>query len=207
MVRMNQVELRSDNNVGAAPEILRALAEVNEGSSASYGADATTAHLNELASHVFEHEVRVFPVATGTAANSLGLSAMAPPWGAVLCHEEAHILANEAGATSMYGGGLQMQGLAGIGSKVSTGVVGDFLERAGWGDPHNSQPAVLSVSNTTEYGAVYTPGEVRALADVILPHKMRLHMDGARIANALAATGATPAQMTWRAGVPRRAST
>lgn len=195
------IELRSDNAVGIAPEILEAIATANHGSAMGYGGDDTTARLHEVVSEVFEREAFVFPVTTGTAANALGLSAMAPPWGAVLCHEEAHILVNEAAATSMFGAGLEMQGLAGAGSKLEVDVVREALARAGWGDPHNSQPSVLSVTNATEYGAVYTPDEIGALAEVVRERGLKVHLDGARLANALAATGASPAEMTWRAGV------
>nr|NLD41322.1 low specificity L-threonine aldolase [Actinomycetales bacterium] len=196
-----RAELRSDNAAAIAPEILEAIARANSGSSPGYGGDETTARLNSLVSEVFEHEAQVFPVTTGTAANALALSAMAPPWGAVLCHEEAHILANEAAATSMFGGGLALHGLPGVGAKVSPVVVEETLRETPWGDPHNSQPAVLSVTNASEYGAVYTQGEVGELAATARRFGVTTHLDGARLANALAATTSTPADMTCRAGV------
>ena len=196
-----RVELRSDNAAGVAPEILAAVAGANTGSAPAYGGDDVTARLHELVSEVFEREARVFPVVSGTAANALALSAMTPPWGAVLCHEEAHILTNEGGATSMYSGGAVLQGLPGTGSTLAPATVAEALRSAGWGDPHNSQPAALSLTCPTEYGAVYTPGEVASLAAVAREHGLRVHLDGARLANALAHLGCTPAELTWKAGV------
>lgn len=195
------VELRSDNAAGVAPEILAAVAGANTGSALAYGHDEVTAGLQDLVSEVFEREARVFPVVSGTAANALALSAMTPPWGAVLCHEEAHILVNEGGATSLFASGAVMRGLPGAGSKLDASTVAQVLRDAGWGDPHRSQPAVLSLTCPTEYGAVYTPGEVGALADAAREHGLRVHLDGARIANALAHLGCTPAELTWKAGV------
>ena len=108
------IELRSDNAAGVAPEILAAVAAADEGSALAYGGDEWTARLRERVAEVFEHpDVTVFPVVSGTAANALGLSALCPPWGAVLCHESAHILNSEGGATSLLGGGAVMRGLPG----------------------------------------------------------------------------------------------
>ena len=106
--------MRSDNAAGVAPEILAAVAAADEGSALAYGADEWTARLRERVADVFEHpDAAVFPVVSGTAANALGLSALCPPWGAVLCHESAHILNSEGGATSLFGGGAVMRGLPG----------------------------------------------------------------------------------------------
>ncbi|HHW82897.1 MAG TPA: low specificity L-threonine aldolase [Actinomycetales bacterium] len=192
---MVSVELRSDNALGIAPQILDAIAAANTGTALGYGGDETSARLDELASEVFEREARVFPVTTGTAANALGLSAMAPPWGAVLCHEDAHILTNEAAATSMFGAGLEMLGLPGAGGKVSAAVVREALEGTEWGDPHHSQPAVVSLTNVTEWGAVYAPSEIGEVAGVAREFGLRIHLDGARLANAVASAGCAPAQM------------
>lgn len=200
-VGMIRAELRSDNSVGVAPEILEAIAAANVGSAMAYGGDDETARLNDLVSEVFEREARVFPVVSGTAANALALSAMAPPWGAVLCHEEAHIITNEGAATSMFGAGLAMIPLPGEGSKLVPAEVRQTLERTGWGDPHESQPAVVSMTNVTERGAVYTPSEIGAVAEAAREFGLRVHLDGARIAGALARLGCTPAELTWRAGV------
>lgn len=198
---MSLIDLRSDNTAGAEPYVLESLAGVNAGTSASYGEDEVSARLSEHVSEVFEREAFVFPVVSGTAANALGLSALCPPWGAVVCHTGAHILVNEAMATSLFSGGAAVLGLAGEGSRLTTAELIPFLERAGWDDPHCSQPAVLSVTQATEMGEVYTSSEIGELAEVARAHRMRVHLDGARIANALAALGCAPADLTWRAGV------
>ncbi len=162
-----QVELRSDNAAGVAPEILEAVAGANVGSALAYGGDEWSARLRERVTEVFEHDrAQIFPVVSGTAANALALSALTPPWGAVLCHEGAHILHNEGGATSLLSGGAVMRGLSGQGSKLTVDSLRAEFGRTGWGDPHSSQPSVLSLTCPTEHGAVYTPAEISALAAV-----------------------------------------
>lgn len=195
------IDLRSDNTAGAEPYVLEALAAVGHGSSASYGDDDTSAALQRRVSEVFEREAWVFPVVSGTAANAIGLSALCPPWGAVVCHESAHIRVNEAAATSMFAGGAALLGLAGEGSRITTADLAACFERTAWGDPHSSQPSALSVTQATEMGAVYAVEEIGALAELARSRGLRVHLDGARLANALAALGCAPADVTWRAGV------
>lgn len=185
-----------------APEILDAIASANHGSALGYGGDEWTARLRTRVREVFEHDTAdVFPVVSGTAANALGLSAMLPPWGAVICHAEAHIVTSEAAATSLFSGGVSLRGLPGAGSKLVPGEVLAALGATRWGDPHASQPMVLSLTCPTEYGAVYTPGEVADLAAAARPFGLKTHLDGARLANAVAGIGCSPAELTWRAGV------
>ncbi len=168
----------------------------------AYGGDEWTARLGERVAEVFEHpDASVFPVVSGTAANAIGLSALCPPWGSVLCHDTAHIMRNECGATSMFGAGAVMHGLPGDSYKLAPESVRIAYATTRWGDPHHSQPSVLSLTCPTDHGTVYTPTEVAALAAVAGEHGLRVHMDGARIANAVAALGCTPAELTWRAGV------
>ncbi|MGD9997970.1 MAG: low specificity L-threonine aldolase [Ilumatobacteraceae bacterium] len=196
------IELRSDNAAGAAPEILAALAAANTGSAAPYGDDELTAQLIETVREVFEHPgARVFPVLSGTAANSLGLAALTPPWGAVLCHETAHVLRSEGGATSMFSGGAVMQGLAGVGFRIDVSSLRQALDSVRWGDPHHSQPSVLSLTSPSDFGTVYGLAQVRELTEVARARGLRVHLDGARIANALVAVGCSPAELTWRSGV------
>lgn len=196
------IELRSDNAAGVAPEILAAVAGADTGSALAYGGDEWTARLEARVRDVFEHPTaRVFPVVSGTAANALGLAALCPPWGSVLCHHSAHILNSECGATSMFGGGAVMRGLPGDGKLVSTEALAHAFATTRWGDNHHSQPAVLSLTCPTDHGTLYRPAHVAALAELAGTHRLRVHMDGARIANALVALGATPAELTWRAGV------
>ena len=199
---MNSIELRSDNAAGAAPEILQAVAAANAGSALAYGGDGITARLEALVREVFEHETaRVFPVTSGTAANALSLSALCPPWGAVVCHDTAHILNSEGGATSLLGGGAVMHGIAGDDYRMSTESLRAALDATRWGDPHHSQPAVLSFTQPTDHGTIYGIGEIAALTEISRAAGMRAHLDGARIANALVSLDASPADMTWRAGV------
>jgi threonine aldolase len=198
----SEIEFRSDNAAGAAPEIMSAIAATNVGSALAYGADEWTARIRDKVREVFEHpDAEVFPVISGTAANSLGLAALCPPWGAVLCHETAHILQSECGATSMFGGGAVMRGIGGENYRVTPTGIRQALDATRWGDPHHSQPSVLSLTVPTDHGTVYTPQQVAELTSVAGERGLRAHLDGARIANAIAALGCTPADLTWRAGI------
>ena len=196
------IELRSDNAAGVAPEILAAVDAANTGSALAYGGDELTAHLQEVVRSVFEHPTaRVFPVTSGTAANSLALSASTPPWGAVLCHESAHIITAEGGATSLFSGGAVMRGVGGPHALIEPDGLRAALESVRWGDPHESQPSVLSLTLPSDYGTVYRPHEIAALTEIAREFELRVHLDGARIANAVAALDCAPADVTWRAGV------
>jgi len=196
------IELRSDNAAGVAPEILAAVQAANTGSALAYGGDDLTAHLQDVVRTVFEHPTaRVFPVTTGTAANSLALSASTPPWGAVLCHPSAHILTAEGGATSLFGGGAVMQGVDGAHALIDPDRLRAALECVRWGDPHESQPSVLSLTLPSDHGTVYQPDELARLTAISREFGLRAHVDGARLANAVASLGCTPADVTWRAGM------
>jgi threonine aldolase len=199
---MREIELRSDNAAGVAPEIIAAVAAANTGSALAYGADVWTARLQDVARAAFDHpDVTVFPVVSGTAANSLSLAALCPPWGAVLCHESAHIVRSECGATSMFSGGAVMRGLPGATSLLDGDSIRDAFATTRWGDPHHSQPSVLSLTSPTDFGAVYPVARVAELAAIAKERGLRVHLDGARIANAIDALGCSAAEMTWRAGV------
>jgi threonine aldolase len=191
----------SDNAAGIAPEILAAIAAANDGAALAYGRDPWTERVEHKFAQVFEREVAVFLVATGTAANALALAHLAPPWGAVLCHEEAHIAVDECGAPEFFGGGLKLIGLQGTGGKIAPPTLRHALEGGQWGGPHHVSPAVLSLSQATEAGTIYRPDEIRELAELAHARGMAVHVDGARLANALARMNATPAQATWQAGV------
>lgn len=199
---MTQIEFRSDNAAGVAPEILQAVVDTNVGSAPAYGDDDVTARLHDVVREVFEHgTARVFPVTSGTAANALALTAMCPPWGAVLCHETAHILNSEGGATSMLGGGAVMRGVGGDDFRMHPDELRATLAGIRWGDPHHSQPTVLSLTSPTDMGTIYAVDEVAELATIAADAGLTTHLDGARIANALATLGCTPAELTWKAGV------
>jgi len=191
----------SDNAAGIAPEILAAIARANEGAALAYGRDAWTRRVEQRFAEVFAREIAVFLVPTGTAANALALAHLTPPWGAVLCHHEAHIATDECGAPEFYGGGLKLVGLAGEAGKIAPETLQRALETGQWGGPHHVSPTVLSLSQATEVGTIYRPDEIRELAEIARAHGMLVHIDGARFGNALARMNASPAQATWMAGV------
>lgn len=195
------IELRSDNTAGVAAEILAAVIEANDGAAPAYGDDQWSGGLRDIVREVFEHPTaEIFPVSTGTAANSLSLSAICPPWGAVVCHETAHIMQSEGGATSLLSGGAVMRGVGGDGFRIDPDRLVESFDAVRWGDPHHSQPSVLSLTLPTDFGTLYTPAQVAELAEIARSKGLRVHIDGARIANAIAALGCTPAELTWRAG-------
>ncbi len=190
----------SDNAAGIASEILAAVARTNEGHALAYGNDAWTERLERRFAEMFECELAVFLVATGTAANALALAHLTPPWGAVLCHEEAHIAADECGAPEFFGGGIKLVGLPGTAGKITPDTLTRALDGQ-WGGPHHVSPAVLSISQATEAGTVYRPHETVALGEMAHARGLSVHMDGARLANALVRLNAPLADVTWKAGV------
>ena len=199
---MGVIEFRSDNAAPTAPDILAAIEGANTGTAIAYGADATTEQLQAVVRAVFEHDsARVFPVTSGTAANALSLSALCPPWGAVLCHETAHILNSEGGATSLLAGGAVMHGVGGDDYLIDPDALRGALDGVRWGDPHHSQPAALSFTQPTDMGTVYPVERVGALTAIGREYGLRAHLDGARFANALVHLGCSPADLTWRAGI------
>ncbi|XKH38818.1 threonine aldolase family protein [Azospirillum doebereinerae] len=157
--------------------------------------------MTERLSAIFETQVAVFPVATGTAANALALSALAPPFGAIYCYEEAHITVDECGAPEFFTGGAKLVPLPGAHGKLTPDTVARAVARAGVGVVHKVQPSALSLTQATEAGTVYRPDEVEALVEVAHAGGMAVHMDGARFANAVARLGCAPAALTWKAGV------
>jgi threonine aldolase len=190
----------SDNTATACPEVLAALAEVNHGRVKAYGPDEWTARLDRLFGEFFGTEVKVFVVATGTAANALSIATLSPPYGAVFANPEAHIVRDECGAPEFFSHGARMILVPGPAGKVTP----DGLQAAVEDNPptvHTVQPAVLSVTQATEFGTSYRPEELAALAQVARRYKLKVHMDGARFANALAFLGCAPADVTWRAGI------
>ena len=191
----------SDNVAGTAPEIMAALEQANAGVAASYGGDAVSAGLDTAFSDLFETEVRVFPVATGTAANSLSLAMLCPPYGSIYCHAMSHIATDEAGAPEFYTGGGKLLLVDGAAGKITADGLAATLANEVERFPHSVKRAGLSISQASECGTVYTPDDVTALAQVANAHDMRVHMDGARLANAIAHLACAPADVTWRAGV------
>ncbi len=195
------LDFTSDNSSGAHPAILEAIVAANAGPAAAYGADEWTKRSERALSDLFEREVAVFLAATGTAANALALSAVTDPWGAILCHEFAHIAADECGAPEFFSAGAKLAGLPGAAGKITPGGLRDALAIMPRGIVKQVQPQALSLSQATECGTLYAPAEIATLAEIAREAGMAVHMDGARFANALVALGLTPAQMTWKAGV------
>ena len=196
--RMN---FRSDNEAPVAPEIMAALARANHGAAHSYGADQPTARLQAVFAELFETELAVYPVATGTAANALCLAELTPPYGAVYCHAQSHVNVDECGAPEFYTGGAKLVGVDGAHGRIEADRLAALLAATGAHGEHESAPATLSLTEATEAGTVYTPDSVAGLSAVARRHGMAVHMDGARIANAVSRLGCTPAELTWRAGI------
>lgn len=195
------IEFRSDNSGRAAPELIEALVAANTGTDLGYGGDAQTAALQARLSDLFETPVRAFPVPTGTAANALALAASTTPFGAVYCAPEAHINTSECNAASFFGSGTKLVPIAGIHGKVDAEALESAIAMAGTGFAHKSQPAAVNLVQATDLGVVYPLDEVAAVSAVAHAHGLKVHMDGARFANALVRLGCTPAQASWKAGV------
>jgi threonine aldolase len=191
----------SDNTAGASAPVMAAIAAANDGTASAYGTDAWTGRVERLFAEIFEHEVAVFLVTSGTAANSLALASITRPWGAVLTHEESHVADDECGAPEFFSDGAKLIGLPGAGNKIAPDLVTKALARMRESALHQVQPQALAITQATECGRIYTPPEVRALKDAGAARNLTLHMDGARFANALVALGCTPAEITWKAGV------
>ncbi|MFB2968203.1 low specificity L-threonine aldolase [Aerosakkonema sp. BLCC-F183] len=191
----------SDNATGVAPEIIAAIIAANEGAAMPYGNDELTKRLSAKFAELFETEVTIFPVATGSAANAIALSVMTPPFGAIYCHTESHINLDECGAPEFYTSGAKLVTLTGSHGKISADNLAKTLKKAGAGVVHHVQPAAVSITQSTEAGTVYQPDEIQQIAEVTRAHNLSLHMDGARFANAVVSLGCTPAEITWRAGV------
>lgn len=195
------MDFTSDNTCELAPQIRDALLGADAGRVPSYGGDPWSAGLDRAFSELFATEVRVFPVLTGTAANALALAHLTPPWGAVLCHGEAHIHTDECGAPEFFSAGCKLVAVGGAHGKLDPQALVQTLEGFPPGSVHHVQPAALSLSQATEAGTVYGPHEVAALCAIARTRGMKVHMDGARFANAVARLGAEPAALTWRVGV------
>jgi threonine aldolase len=189
----------SDNAAAAHPAVLEAIAASNRLDTA-YDGDAWSQKLDGAFSDLFETQVRALWVTTGTAANCLALAALCPPYGGIICHRDAHIEVDEAGAPGFFTHGAKLMLVDGPGAKVAPDAVTAAIGRIRK-DVHQVQPHALSITNATEYGLAYRAAEVASLGQTARDHSLGFHMDGARFANAIASTGASPADVTWRAGV------
>ena len=195
------LDFSSDNVTPVAPEIMAALLEANHGTAHGYGNDPWTEKLTACARDVFECELAIFPVATGTAANALALAELAAPHCGIYCHDSAHIQRDECGAPELFTGGAKLLAVPTTDGRLAPQDLLATQEAAAVRGVHCVKPAVISVSQATEWGTVYRPDEIRALAEFGRAHDLSLHMDGARFANAVAHLGCTPAEASWKAGV------
>jgi threonine aldolase len=195
------MDFASDNTAGASPKVLDAIIAANQGATAAYGADPYSAKAERLIGEVFEKDTKSFLVATGTAANSLALGAVTPPWGAVFCHEGAHIIEDECGAPEMFTAGAKLVGIPGHAGKIAPDDLRATLAAFPRGAVKQVQPAAVSLSQATECGTIYTCEEIECLATIAHEAGLAVHMDGARFANALVTLGCTAAEMTWKSGI------
>lgn len=189
----------SDNAAPACPAVLDAIVAAN-GQDTAYDGDALSRRLDARFGELFGCEVAVLWVPSGTAANCLALTAMCPPHGGIVCHRDAHIQNDEGGAPEFYTHGAKLMLLDGDGAKLAPATIEAFLSTIR-DDVHQVQPHMLSITQATEAGRVYTPDEVAAIGALAKARNLGLHMDGARFANAVAHLGCAPANVTWRAGV------
>lgn len=195
------MDFASDNTSGVSEPIFASLRAANEGAAHSYGADIWTAKSEEMLTKLFECELTSFLVSTGTAANALSLVSVCPPWGGVFCHAEAHIISDECGAPEMYTAGAKLIGISGNAGKIGAENLRAYLKDFPKGNVNQVQPAILSLSQATECGTVYSCAEIASLAAIAHSAGLYVHVDGARFANAIVSANCKPAEMTWKAGV------
>lgn len=195
------MNFKSDNEAPAHPAIMEALFRANEGYATAYSEDRFSRELDARFSEVFDTECHVLPIATGTAANAIAIAEISPPWGAVLCHELAHIHNDENGAPEFYSGGAKLMPLPGENGRLDAENLAAAIDAAGRHGVHNVKPSLVSITQATECGTVYRPEEIRGIAETVHERSLSLHMDGARFANAVAWLDCHPAEITWKSGV------
>jgi threonine aldolase len=191
----------SDNWAGAAPEIVDALAREAARFGRAYGESDVDRAAEARFSDIFEREMAVFFVGTGSAANALALASVNKPGGAVFCHHASHIVEDECGGVEYLTGGARLVGVHGPTGKIDPDELRAAIARFAPGFVHSGQPMAVSITQMTEAGTVYSLDEIRTISAIAKERQLPLHMDGARFANALVELGVTPAEMTWKAGV------
>lgn len=191
----------SDTAAPAHPDILAALGVANTGPAPSYGSDVWSERAREALCRVFDCDLDIWLVGSGTAANALGLATLCPPHGSIMCHAEAHIERDERGAPEFFTGGGKLSLLPGLHGRIDLAALRKAVAFNRHDFVHETPAHVLSLSNLTECGAAYRPFEIAERAAIAHEGGLAVHLDGARFANALASTGATPAELSWRAGV------
>ena len=189
----------SDNVTSACPEVMDALIEANSGIAGSYGDDEWSSILKTTLSEVFETEVEVYLAVTGTASNALALSALTPVFGKIYCHELSHINTDECGAPELFTGGAKLNPMRSSNGRIIASELDEIVR--GSGNVHVTQPSVVSITQSCETGTVYPLEEIQEISKIAHKHKMSVHMDGARFANAIVSLDVSPAEMTWKSGV------
>ena len=191
----------SDNTAPVSPQILAALTEANASQVSSYGADPLTQRLAGRFKEIFETDLTVYPVSTGTAANALALACLVHSYGAVICADEAHISTDECGAPEFFTGGAKLLTLPSADGRITPAQIQASVARALDGGVHHVLPEAVSITQSTEWGTVYSVADIGSIGEACRQAGLALHMDGARFANALVHAGCTPAELTWKAGV------
>jgi threonine aldolase len=189
----------SDNAAIVCPPVMAAIQSANAVDTA-YDGDALSRGLDRAFSDLFETDVAVIWMSTGTSANALALSLFCPPYGGILCHDEAHVMGDECGAVEFHTHGARLMGCAAPGAKLTAAILAERANQIR-PDVHRIQPHAVTITNATEYGLVYAPGDVAEIGAFCRERGFRLHMDGARFANAIVHSDCAPADVTWRAGV------
>jgi threonine aldolase len=191
----------SDNVSCVCPEVMRAIEAANIGDAVSYGGDSSSNELDTAFSTYFETPVTAFPASTGTAANALALAFATPRFAAIYCHESAHVETTECGASEAWAGGSKLILLPGDQYRIDVDTLKSALARVPRGRPQSALPAVVSLTQATEVGTIYSLDQITKISRLAHDGNLLVHMDGARFSNALVALGCSPADMTWRAGV------
>ena len=189
----------SDNVTGACPEVMDAIVAANEGIVESYGNDKWSLNLQKKLSEIFETDVVVFPVVSGTAANALALSVLSPAFGKIFCNELSHINTDECGAPEFFSGGAKLVTMTSDDGKINAKDLSQNIR--GTGIVHLSQPAAVSITQACETGTIYQLEEIKSIAETAHEHGLKVHMDGARFANAVVSLDVSPAEMTWKSGI------
>ncbi len=195
------MQFGSDNQTGASSQVLEMLTVANSEFTHGYGDDHWCVQATEALERVFACDLEVYFVATGTAANSLALSCLVQPWETMLCHHQAHILQDESTAPELFSGGARLIPISRKAGKLTQDHLERYFHSLSDEPPHTPRTGALSITQANEAGLVYTPREITDLCSFAHNHEMHVHMDGARFANAVAALGCSPADLTWKAGV------
>ena len=198
-IKQRKSIFNSDNVTGACPEVMEALNAANSGIAASYGNDKWSSNLKSKFSEIFETDVVIYPTVSGTASNSLALSVLTPVFGKIYCHELSHINTDECGAPEFFTGGAKLIPMRGANGKITANDLSDIIR--GTGNVHLTQPAAVSITQSCESGTIYQLDEISAISKVAHSNGLKVHMDGARFANAVAALNVSPAEITWKSGI------